>query len=217
MVRRTKVDALATRHRLLDAAELLFQAQGVSRTSLNEIAVKAGATRGAIYWHFKDKADLFNAMMERVTLPLEQALQVGLDERAGDSLGGMRNAIVHSLRQMTTDPQLRRVFEVATHQVEYVSELQAVRERHLAMRKECITNMALGLRVAARDRRVRLAVPATAAAVGLHGLIVGLIQDWLLDTSVFDLVVTGESVLEVYFAGLGLGRRQAAKAARIAP
>jgi TetR/AcrR family acrAB operon transcriptional repressor len=63
LVRRTKEEALATRHRLLDAAELLFQAQGVSRTTLNDIARQAGATRGAIYWHFKDKADLFNAMM----------------------------------------------------------------------------------------------------------------------------------------------------------
>ena len=70
MVRRTKQEALATRHSLLDSAELLFQAQGVSRTSLQDIAQAAGATRGAIYWHFKDKADLFNAMMERVTLPL---------------------------------------------------------------------------------------------------------------------------------------------------
>ena len=71
MARRTKEDAMATRHKLLDSAENLFQAQGVSRTSLQDIARRAGATRGAIYWHFKDKADLFNAMMERVTLPLE--------------------------------------------------------------------------------------------------------------------------------------------------
>src|SRR5687767_13839262 len=71
VARRTKEEALATRHRLLDAAELLFQAQGVSQTSLQQIAQQAGATRGAIYWHFKDKADLFNAMMERVILPLE--------------------------------------------------------------------------------------------------------------------------------------------------
>lgn len=208
MVRRTKEEALATRHRLLDAAELLFQAQGVSRTSLNEIATKAGATRGAIYWHFKDKADLFNAMMERVTLPLEQALQIGLNEQVGDALGGMRNAILHSLRQMTTDAQLRRVFEVAMHQVEYVNELQAVRDRHLAMRNQCVLDIALGLRMAARDQGVRLAIPAKVAAWGLHGLIAGLMQDWLLDTTVYDLVATGEAVLDVYFKGLGLSPRK---------
>jgi TetR/AcrR family acrAB operon transcriptional repressor len=204
LVRRTKEEALATRHRLLDAAELLFHAQGVSRTSLNEIALKAGATRGAIYWHFKDKADLFNAMMERVTLPLEQALQLGVNEQAGDPLAGLRNAVVHSLRLMTTDAQLRRVFEVATHQVEYVSELQAVRDRHFTVRNQCIADITRGLRVAAGNQGVALAIPAGVAAQGLHALIAGLMQDWLLDTSYFDLVATGEAALDVYLRGLGL-------------
>ena len=65
MVRRTKEEALATRDRILDTAELLFQQRGVSRTSLHELATAAGVTRGAIYWHFQDKADVFNAMMAR--------------------------------------------------------------------------------------------------------------------------------------------------------
>jgi len=206
LVRRTKEEALATRHRLLDAAELLFHAQGVSRTSLGEIALKAGATRGAVYWHFKDKADLFNAMIERVTLPLEQALQIGLNAQAGNALGVMRSAVVDYLRQMTTDAQLRRVFEVAMHQVEYVNELQAVRDRHLAVRKLCIVDITLGLDMAARDQGVTLAVPAGVAAWVLHGLVVGLVQDWLLDDGIFELVATGEAALDVYFRGLGLAR-----------
>ena len=49
MVRRTKEDALATRNRILDTAECVFERRGVSRTSLNEIALAAGVTRGAIY------------------------------------------------------------------------------------------------------------------------------------------------------------------------
>ena len=48
VARSTKQEALATRNRLLDAAEVLFQAQGVSQTSLQQIAQQAGATRGAI-------------------------------------------------------------------------------------------------------------------------------------------------------------------------
>ena len=42
MVRRTKEEALATRHRLLDAAEVLFQSRGVSQTTLQQIAQEAG-------------------------------------------------------------------------------------------------------------------------------------------------------------------------------
>jgi len=83
MVRRSKEDALATRNSLLDAAERVFLAQGVAGTSLNDIALAAGTTRGAIYWHFKDKADLFNAMMERVVMPLQGAM--ALVEQVGDA------------------------------------------------------------------------------------------------------------------------------------
>lgn len=78
MPRRTKQDALATRQQLLEAAIGVFAEKGVSRTSLQDIAVAAGTTRGAIYWHFKNKADLFNALMESAILPMEQTMaQIG--------------------------------------------------------------------------------------------------------------------------------------------
>src|SRR6188768_802897 len=73
MVRRTKEEAQATRKLILDTAEVVFHERGVSRSTLNDIAVAAGVTRGAIYWHFQDKADLFNAMIERVCLPMEES------------------------------------------------------------------------------------------------------------------------------------------------
>ena len=88
MARRTKQDAQATREALLDAAERVFELRGVSHTSLAHIAEAAGLTRGAVYWHFKDKAALFNAMMERVTLPLEKELE-GLAQCTGDPIEGI--------------------------------------------------------------------------------------------------------------------------------
>ena len=75
MARRTKEEAEETRQSILDAAERLFHDQGVSRTSLADIASAAGVTRGAIYWHFENKVDLFQAMLERLHLPLEELAQ----------------------------------------------------------------------------------------------------------------------------------------------
>ena len=202
VVRRTKQDALATRASLLDAAERLFQAKGVSRTSLNDIALRAGTTRGAIYWHFKDKADLFNAMMARVTLPLENAFQqASADE---DPLPGLRECVLRALRNTAGDEQTRRVFEVATQKVEYVDEMGAVRSRHVAIRQKFLDQMQRALRGSARRRGVRLAIPAAAAAHGLHALVDGLIQNWLLEPAAFDLARTGEQAMDSYLAGLGL-------------
>ena len=154
MVRRTKADAQTTRNNLLDAAEQLFQLRGVSHTSLNDIATAAGTTRGAIYWHFKDKADLFNAMMERVTLPLEQTLVVAYVEQSAHPVAEIRSAMLEALRLIATDAQTRRVLQIATHQVEYTADMGAVLERHLSVHDGCLArnHVALERAFAARNQ-----------------------------------------------------------------
>lgn len=62
-MRRTKEDAEKTRQALLASAERLFLAKGVMQTSLNDIAYEAGVTRGALYWHFENKARLLHQML----------------------------------------------------------------------------------------------------------------------------------------------------------
>ena len=204
MARRTKADAQATRSALLDAAEQLFQERGVSRTSLNDIAVAAGTTRGAIYWHFKDKADLFNAMMERVTLPLEQTLnQSGIDPST-DPVTRIRNAMLEALRLIATDAQTRRVLQIATHQVEYTAELNAVQERHLRVHRSCLERNHSLLQQAFATRRITPPIALERAARGFQVLVEGLVQQWLLDSAAFDLVEDGRAVVDVYLAGLGL-------------
>lgn len=207
MVRRTKADALATRDKLLDTAELLFGERGVSRTSLNDIAVAAGTTRGAIYWHFKDKAALFNAMMERVTLPLEEALnnaaQPPADGTPTAPLARMRAAFLNALHKTVHDAQTRRVFDIATHKVEYVEEMLDVRDRHLKARDDCVAMTRAGLLQAARLGEVKLPMPAITAAHGLHALIDGLIQNWLLAPESFNLEAAGRQTFDAYIAGLG--------------
>lgn len=77
-MRRTKEDALQTRCRLLQAAKELFNEKGFSRTTLAEIAQRAGLTRGAAYWHFKSKDEIFITVVEQalddMTASKKQAL-----------------------------------------------------------------------------------------------------------------------------------------------
>lgn len=204
MARRSKEDALATRNSLLDAAEHVFLAQGVAGTSLNDIAAAAGTTRGAIYWHFKDKADLFNAMMDRVAMPMQSALSLVEGADGADPLPNLKKALRQALHQTVTDPQTRRVFEVATHKVEYVDSLCAVRKRHLDVRDLWLERFRHALLQSASVRGVRLPVPAATAAHGLHAMLDGLVQNWLLDPQAFELEPTGIKAVDVYLRGLGL-------------
>jgi TetR/AcrR family acrAB operon transcriptional repressor len=217
MVRKTKEEALATRRLILDTAELVFERRGVSGTSLNEIARNAGLTRGAIYWHFQDKADLFNAMMDRVTMPLEEAGGVCGFSGTPLSLTELRDGFVAVLRHVVGDPQLKRVFGIATQKVEYVGELDAVRSRHVEVRQACLADVERTLRRAARRGEIALRMPARAAAVGLHALVDGLLRNWMLDPAGFDLVRVGAQALDAYLKGLHDPARPAASARHFKP
>lgn len=63
-MRKTKEDMLITREKILQAGFECFDANGFEQTSLAAIAEAAGVTRGAIYWHFEDKKELFRAVVD---------------------------------------------------------------------------------------------------------------------------------------------------------
>jgi len=208
MARRTKEEAAATRDSILDAAEKLFVEQGVSRTTLQHIATAAGVTRGAIYWHFDDKGALFNAMMERAILPLEAEMQVLDQVESDDPLVDLRNHMLAVLDRTVNDPGARRVFEIATLKVEFVGEMDAVRQR----RQDNLANWK-----SRAERRIRLAIdkglisrdidPAR-VALGLWTMIDGLIRNWMFDPQDFDLLALGKCVIDPYLEGLRAGRVQ---------
>ena len=132
MVRRTKEAAAATRDSILDAAEILFAKQGVSRTTLQHIATAAGVTRGAIYWHFVDKGALFSAMMDRATMPMDAALKQLGERDVPDPLQRLRDELMAVLQVVVSDEKSRRVFEIATLKTEFTDEVDSARVRKRA-------------------------------------------------------------------------------------
>ncbi len=201
-MRRTKDEAMATRDGILDAAALLFQKQGVSRTTLQHIAAAAGVTRGAIYWHFKDKADLFNAMMDRATMPLESALECTDNAGMADPVGDVRTWVLTAFRLTVTDPIARRAFEIATHKVEYVEELTGVRDRYIANYNQWLARSEKRLKLAIKRGTLRSGISARVAALGLWAMADGLIRLWLLDPAAFDLQRVGRQVLDAHLDAL---------------
>ncbi len=202
MARKTKEDALATRELILDTAERVFHRRGVSRTSLQEIAKDAGLTRGAIYWHFENKGELFHAMMERVTLPMMARMTEMGPADEEQPLEKIRRNTAAALQQIAHNDQVRRVFEIATQKVEYVDELQSMRERHIAGRNECIDDMHRLMQLAHAKGHMRREMDLYSATLGLFALIGGLKFNWLLDPTSFDLEAVGLATVDAYLAGL---------------
>jgi TetR/AcrR family acrAB operon transcriptional repressor len=203
MARRTKEEAQETRTRILDTAEHLFSEKGVSRTSLADLAEAAGVTRGAIYWHFLNKAELFDAMMSRATLPMEEMARRAGDAAISDPLAYVRGCAVNVLELTATDPQCQRVFEIMCHKCEYVGDMDALKARHIESRKECLGSIEQGIARAVEKKLLPREVDPRRAAIGLSALIDGLINNWLLDPGYHSLKADGARIVDTFLAGLG--------------
>ncbi|MEP1144473.1 MAG: TetR family transcriptional regulator [Henriciella sp.] len=83
MARRSKADAEKTREQLIAVATKLFAAQGYADTSVNEICLDLGITKGALFHHFKSKDALFLAVWTR--------LQEGMDLEARQAARAVRS------------------------------------------------------------------------------------------------------------------------------
>ena len=201
MVRRTKEDALATRDALLDAAERVFGRRGVARTSLAEVAQEAGVTRGAVYWHFKDKVDLFSAMVERVTLPLDASMSQ-LATVEGDPLRQMQERLNEAVRVIAQDERTQRVLEIGCLMVEHVAEMGSLRDQEVNKQRLSIQVLTQSLEAAAAFHHVALPASAAALAHGLHGMARGLVTNWLLDRT-FDLEASTMAAVRTYLRGMG--------------
>lgn len=109
----------ATRSKLLDAALVVFARKGYERATLDDIALEASMTKGAVYWHFESKAELFSALLEEVWRP---ELAAGPSSGAVGP-GGLEERLVRFLVAqveplVSSKERARLLFDFAMHRAE---------------------------------------------------------------------------------------------------
>ena len=81
MARKCKEDAEKTRQAVIESALDVFSEKGFAKATFDEIAARAGFTKGAVYWYFRNKADLVSALiveyMERKRMELAENIPSG--------------------------------------------------------------------------------------------------------------------------------------------
>jgi len=225
MVRRTKAQAAATREALLDAAERVFRARGVAHASLAEVAGAAGLTRGALYWHFRDKADLFKALTDRVQLPMETMLECASRVRHADPLGVLRDLAVAALTSLAADPRKQAVFDVVAHKCELASESASIARRSSRADTSCLANVERLLKQAVAARQLPRDCDTRLTACSLNAFIAGVMREWVHEPTAYDLERAAPMMIDAFVAGLraqpprrtaATGRRKGSPRARIA-
>lgn len=187
MARKTKQQALETRQHILDVALRLFSQQGVSSTSLAEIAKAAGVTRGAIYWHFKNKSDLFSEIWE---LSESSIGELELEYQAkfpDDPLSVLREILVYILEATVTEERRRLLMEIIFHKCEFVGEMAVVQQAQRNLCVESYDRIEQTLRHCISSKMLPADLLTRRAAIIMRGYISGLMESWLFAPQAFDL------------------------------
>lgn len=187
MARKTKQQALVTRQHILDVALRLFSQQGVSSTSLVEIAKAAGVTRGAIYWHFKNKSDLFSEIWE---LSESNIGELEIEYQAkfpDDPLSVLREILVYLLEATVTEERRRLLMEIIFHKCEFVGEMVIVQQAQRSICLESYDRIEQTLMHCINSQMLPENLNTRRAAILMRSYISGIMENWLFAPQSFDL------------------------------
>ena len=90
-----KAYSLDTKEMIIESAIDVIGRKGYSKTTLEDIVQNIGLTRGAFYWHFKDKSDVLEEILQRYECYYLEIDKVDILDSAYDTL---RNMIVRNLK-----------------------------------------------------------------------------------------------------------------------
>ncbi|MEN0107854.1 MAG: TetR family transcriptional regulator [Pseudomonas sp.] len=201
-MRKTKEEAEKTRGAILLAAESLFLQKGVGHTTLDQIAKAADVTRGAVYWHFENKAHLFHAMLDQVRLPPEQMAELLSSDNHLNPLQTLRDICVDALVNLALDGQKRRIMTILLLRCEFTDDLREAQDRHNTFVRQFIDLCEALFVRAAEQHLLQPGIEPRLAALTLHGLVIGLFSDYLRDPDLYQPEQQAGAMVDTIFRGL---------------
>jgi len=207
MGRKTKAEAQKTRQLLIEAAIEQFATRGVANTTLTDIADAACLTRGAVYWHFTSKAEIFNAIWQEQR-PLREIIRGQLSQaEESDPLLTLREQFVTALQYIAQDRRQRTLLQILYHKCEFdedmISENQ-IRERIGFNYQNVREILQRGIMLGSISAQINI----DTTLIVLHGFFCGLIKNWLMSPEHLDLYRQAPELVDNILSTLPIAHRE---------
>ncbi len=183
-MRRTKEDAEQTRLKIIAAALELFSKNGYSNTTLAMIADEAGFSRGPIYWHFKNKDELYQAVLGFSQEPLEQLIEQSRC-MAEQPLAAIEHFIGEWFRLLLENRWHRQSFEILLNKTELTEQMADTLKRERKLTRNIV--QLLQQLIEAAGPGGETAVESQARALFLYSSLMGITHSWLFSPKLFSL------------------------------
>lgn len=200
-MKRTKEEAAVTRAAVLKSALAVFSAKGYAAATLDDVAKAAKVTRGAIYWHFKSKADLYNTLVQELSARGASVVQQAVSE-GGTFIEILRRIFVRLCAVIEEDKEARAVMELGLFKTGLAPELQAGRKKQLEAGYAQLEGIADAMRQGIALGTLRNDMDPLDMARAFIAFENGVIQLWLTSPKSFSLKESAESFADILIAGL---------------
>jgi len=178
-MRRTREEAEQTRQKVIEAALKLFSRNGYSQTTLAMIAAEAGYSRGPIYWHFKNKDELYEAVLSYSQGPLQQLVQQASEQ--ADPVQAISDFVDEWFRLLLEDRWYRQSFEILLNKTELTDSMARTIRRERQLTKTIIHTLGQRLQSIHPDR------DGEEAGLLCYTFLMGITQSWLFSPKLFSL------------------------------
>ena len=200
-MKRTKEEAAVTRITLLKTALTLFSTKGYAATSIDDITKAAKMTRGALYYHFTNKADLYNTLIEEVSATGANIVQQAVAE-GGTFTEILKRVFIRQLVYIEENKEARAVMELALFKTETHLELQSGREKQIESGKLMIESIAQAMQVGVAGGELRNDISPREMARSFVAFQNGVIQLWLAAPKAFSLKGSAGTFADILITGL---------------
>ncbi len=201
MARKTKEDAEVTRKNLLSGALKVFSRQGYAAARLEDIAEEAGVTRGAIYWHFKNKADLYNTLVGETLSGIQSVVDRAV-RQGGTFLEIQRRVMIYLTTLPEVDEVYRAVMELTILKTGYEPELEEGLRTKKELSRQVEMELAGYFRMGIAIGEVRADLDPVIAARSMLAYINGIMVNWLMDQQAFSLRQCAPALIDIYIRGI---------------
>lgn len=194
-MRKTKAESFKTRQHLLWAALEVFHRQGVTRATLQEIAQEAGVTRGALYWHFRNKEALFEALFEQIFADYNLNLQHTLPE-IHDAWAYLRQQLINTFKNLTEQEWHSKFCNVINIKCEHTPHNETITTLAKKYQKMFLAHIANLIVLCHQQDRLPENLDLDLATIYLESTLVGIIRLANLQPERFDLMSTAERAID---------------------
>ena len=200
-MRHTKEDTAKTRQKLIDAGLKVFSRKGYSATRLDDIAKETKLTRGAIYWHFGNKLELYRILMEESFITIQKIVAEVLSTELSP-LQKIRSMVINMCVKLEEDRMFCAIVELGLFKSESTEELAPLEKEYKKVVNQIIELLITLAKTGQSKNEIKLNIDPKDLAWAVISYINGIMSTWLADQKRFSLSEKVEIFVDLFFDGL---------------